>query len=788
MERRFPAASPFVTSNLVCAGRAGSQDPFILTLASDGTFKNVERIQGSAEQDWGTAIDAVTPNSVYTTGFFKGTTTFDPDGKAIALTSAGQQDSFVYAADYMASTDIALLDATTADFQKLSVRYEIANRDASPFILRAYMSSDEVFDPLIKGGTDVALGQLGISDPPQLVVNTEQTPFHPVDLSLPAVAYPTLDTRFILVVADPDKGVDESNEDNNAIFVIPLFLEKKGKSGGGFLKNGNFEWRETGRDFDFVEQVTHRVFDDSTAHALNLTDPLVTSAIWQSVGTIKNEEFKDFGPKNTSYFPAFNNDDARINRGLVAPLTELVRLITKSRNQDRLTSTIRITEAYDQNGEHQTYGKPQTNGKHKNSPQPSTHYEGRGIDFGTDEEGRKRLTGLALLAGFQRFDNELNSGGGSTLHVHVAHDGPVIPVSLESLEDNIEYGRRINVIGQNVYSQLRALLDGAIRVKGSKPLSGLSKAELKELGKWIAAIEKTAKRHSVKAPRQLIANPNEITQGMGHGTLKNKKPGGLEFNAKAFLDQVDAARKQFPLRAADFGAAASAPDVMAPTLDSDNRQLGSISAYFDAFDWEGFSITVDDLPEGDLGRAGSGLVTIDSDANGAGWFIDTTPRDHSEFTELADGSLVASPDSPAYGRYDLMTVVLHEIGHLQGHDHTEEGLMAATLPLGTRRLPDWDLHFGITEPHHDEVLPEGALDRGVVEREQQSPDFAALQRVTAMVQPSLWDDEWHGVLEPESDSTYETRRRFAVAPDATSAEGVGEFWSRSSRNRWLDLI
>jgi len=67
------------------------------------------------------------------------------------------------------------------------------------------------------------------------------------------------------------------------------------------------------------------------------------------------------------------------------------------------------------------------------------------------------------------------------------------------------------------------------------------------------------------------------------------------------------------------------------------------------------------------GHPSAGTLTIDDDANGRGWFIDTTPWENSEFAiQNSEYSAIATPDSEAYGRYDLLTTILHELGHLQG--------------------------------------------------------------------------------------------------------------------------
>ena len=69
----------------------------------------------------------------------------------------------------------------------------------------------------------------------------------------------------------------------------------------------------------------------------------------------------------------------------------------------------------------------------------------------------------------------------------------------------------------------------------------------------------------------------------------------------------------------------------------------------------------------DYGTPNAGTILIDHDANGVGWFIDSTPEDNSEF--IANGSdtyLLAAAESEATDKYDLLTTVLHELAHLYG--------------------------------------------------------------------------------------------------------------------------
>ena len=87
-----------------------------------------------------------------------------------------------------------------------------------------------------------------------------------------------------------------------------------------------------------------------------------------------------------------------------------------------------------------------------------------------------------------------------------------------------------------------------------------------------------------------------------------------------------------------------------------------------------------DLTDGMLGQAAGNLVMIDIDGAGWGWFVDTTPEDSDEFD--ADGVAIAG--GGAEGQADLLTTVMHELGHVLGLRHSDEGVMDDTLELGTR--------------------------------------------------------------------------------------------------------
>jgi ELWxxDGT repeat protein len=92
-----------------------------------------------------------------------------------------------------------------------------------------------------------------------------------------------------------------------------------------------------------------------------------------------------------------------------------------------------------------------------------------------------------------------------------------------------------------------------------------------------------------------------------------------------------------------------------------------------------------------LAVSDSGLIRLDDNAAGSGWFVDSTPSDDAEFTlVVSDSQLQATSGSLAAGREDLLTVIMHELGHQLGlADEAQDSghLMASSLQTGTRRLP-----------------------------------------------------------------------------------------------------
>lgn len=150
-----------------------------------------------------------------------------------------------------------------------------------------------------------------------------------------------------------------------------------------------------------------------------------------------------------------------------------------------------------------------------------------------------------------------------------------------------------------------------------------------------------------------------------------------------------------PLRAISGGSGFAAPITdadIASLLDAAIARwaaVGATEAQLAAM--RGVAVSVADLGGLRIGESTPGAVVIDDDAAGWGWFVDGTPGDDAEFS----GAGAALEGGAAAGRMDLLTALMHELGHQVGlDDHHDDGaadaLMYGFLDVGERRLPELD--------------------------------------------------------------------------------------------------
>jgi hypothetical protein len=106
-------------------------------------------------------------------------------------------------------------------------------------------------------------------------------------------------------------------------------------------------------------------------------------------------------------------------------------------------------------------------------------------------------------------------------------------------------------------------------------------------------------------------------------------------------------------------------------------------------------IRIDDLPGLLLGIETDTGIVLDIDAAGHGWFVDSTPGDDAEFRRPVPGGLSATPSSAAFSKIDLLSVLMHELGHVIDLDDLDPqenpyDLMTSVLGTGVRRINTTD--------------------------------------------------------------------------------------------------
>ncbi len=79
-----------------------------------------------------------------------------------------------------------------------------------------------------------------------------------------------------------------------------------------------------------------------------------------------------------------------------------------------------------------------------------------------------------------------------------------------------------------------------------------------------------------------------------------------------------------------------------------------------------------------FGRPAEVTVTVDDNGGRHGWYIDATPSDDTEFFRDQTGALISwTPE--ATGRFDVLSVLQHELGHLFGFTQSFDGFQGLVL-------------------------------------------------------------------------------------------------------------
>lgn len=128
---------------------------------------------------------------------------------------------------------------------------------------------------------------------------------------------------------------------------------------------------------------------------------------------------------------------------------------------------------------------------------------------------------------------------------------------------------------------------------------------------------------------------------------------------------------------------------------------------------------VADLQDGKLGSAEGWTITLDVDAGGQGWFVDATPDVDEEFASTSTATRLEATTLSAGGGVDLLSILMHEQGHVLGlpdiyASHASDDLMHGYFSVGERRLPTLgqasDAQIGSIEGIAYAGLPPNAVD------------------------------------------------------------------------------
>ncbi|HLJ27705.1 MAG TPA: Ig-like domain-containing protein [Candidatus Angelobacter sp.] len=199
-----------------------------------------------------------------------------------------------------------------------------------------------------------------------------------------------------------------------------------------------------------------------------------------------------------------------------------------------------------------------------------------------------------------------------------------------------------------------------------------------------------------------LSDASQVTVAVNTPNFHNTTPGGTDC-------------AQPPLKFATGGVEAATPELRVVTSGPSALKQEQLDSIVEAARqrWMTAGLTrnqvavlgalqfeVSDLAKEYIGSAGEHVTLVDRKGAGHGWFVDANPLADAAFSKAVSPSwLYADPGSPAAGHLDLLTAVMHEMGHRLGMgdksaERNRGHIMYGELSVGERRLPvknDWTL-------------------------------------------------------------------------------------------------